>query len=1192
MHYFKICTALLFVLTALLAAIPSAHARTCTWTGEGDGVFWSDPDNWDDTSGNPCEPGAGDTAIISAGTVELASGRTVNELQLGGGLLIDVSATLVVNYLFLDGSGSIGGDGDVEVDQQANFSGGTISVSITLPSDSNNSCGSGSLYIEEDNTLTNNGTLSGSCTIVLRAGTTIDNYGVIEDGVSISVEGALDNGQEEVTPYPIVNNKLDATMWTGTNAILNNEGTVEVTPDGFIELSGGGTSNGIFIVPAETSPNDGIDNAVLRFSERFGITPHDLTGATIQGGGTVEFKDFRAPLTLTNATYDLSGAPEALTSISGATVTFPAGMTFGGLGQKLYLNEDDGQPGVLTVDHDASVRELRMDSPSGAIAELGGTGTFTVTTFLDFDGVVREKALTFGPGVVPTDGNIARINNIDLTDGATVVNDGILGSETTGAGRIRMEEGTSWTNNGTVRVATGGDGEGIDTLGTTATLPTFTNNGTLQFIDDGIQDGVLGVDLDNAGTFRLGYGIGTVDNPQVRGGVVNVTGAFANQSGAEIVGTGIMEWADAAQVTNDGRVAPGHSVDPTGILEISNFVMSALASLDLDLVGGAVDDEDELRATGTIALDGTLNVTLDDVPLDTYILVGDNFSTTEQQISGTFAQTTIAPSGYTTSLDYNENGTNDSVTLAVTGTPYPLLDRSATDLDFRDAEVSGTETIEIENVGSGTLTLSGATLSGADATRFDVVQPGFPVNLNTGETVEVAVQVVGPATSGSISAQLDLAHNGDADGDATTTVPVLADQITNPNFGEEAGYFFANSTFFSEDAPSQPTFDWVDIASTGTDRIGSLADESVIGPFNLGFTFRFFDQDYTEYWISSNGWISFTDPGSDAESFNDRIPDTDAPNALVAWFWDDLDPSDTDVTGRHLYTQATTVNRTDAYVITFERYPESGADADGWITGQIVLTAGADAATNGSIKLQYREHGASIDLDDATVGIENASGNAGLEYRYDDHGGPLFSSPIAVEIGPDATALPVELTTFDATQSDSEVHLNWATASETNNAGFAVERKLDNGSFAQIGFVEGAGTTARPRRYQFADAEVPFTAETLTYRLKQIDTDGTATYSAPVALQRQAPQQLVLHPAAPNPVRNQTTLRYELPQTGPVRIAVYDMLGRRVSTLVNEQQSAGRNEVMFNARQLPSGTYFVHLRATGRTLTKRLTVVR
>ena len=1170
------------MLTALLVAAPSAHARTCTWTGGGDGVFWSDADNWQDTSGNPCVPGAGDTAIIS-GSLELTSSRTVNELQLTGTLTIDEDVALIINYLILD-SGSIGGDGEVEVDQEADFSGGTISVTITLPSDSNNSCGS-SLRIGSGNTFTNNGTLSGSCFIDMEAGTTIDNYGVIEVGVSIRVVGALDNGQEEVTPYPVVNNKPGATMRTGTNAIFNNEGTVDLQPPRSAEFSGGGTSNGTFIVPAETSPDDGRDNARLEFGERFGITPHDLTGATIEGGGTVVFDKFRSPIVLTNATYDLSGAPEARTRIFGADVTFPASMTFGGLGEKLYLSEEDGRPGILTVDHDVSVRELRMNSPSGAVAELGGSGTLTVTTFLDVDGIIREKAATFGPGVAMGN-DLADIDNLDLTGGATVVNEGDIGD----TNRIRMAEGTSWTNDGSLRVARGpgSDGVGIDALGSPSTRPTFTNNGTLQFV--GSTTAVLGVDLDNAGTLRLGFDDRDIDNSSNRG-AANVTGVFTNRSGAEIVGAGFLGWVDAAQVTNDGRVAPGNSVDPTGSLSITDFVMGASATLDLDLLSGAAAERDIVPATGTIELDGTLNVTLGDTPLGTYNLIGSNSSSNDVQISGTFSQVNVTPSGYTTSLNYEENGTEDNVTLDITATPYPLLAASPSDFDFRDAEVSDVETVEIENVGSGTLTLSGATLSGAEATRFNVLQPGFPVDLNTGETVEIAVQVTGPATGGSVSARLDLAHNGDDDGMETTAIPIEADQITNPNFGEEAGYFFANSTFFSDDAPSQPTFDWVDISSMGTDRIGSLSDESVIGPFSLGFTFRFFDQDYTEYWISSNGWISFTNPGGDAESFNDRIPDTDAPNALVAWFWDDLDPSETNVTGRHLYTHPTTVNGTDAHVITFERYPEAFADADGWITGQIVLTAGADATTNGSIKLQYQEHGPSIDLEGATVGIEDASGNAGLEYRHDDRGGPLFSSPLAVEIGPDATALPVELTTFDATHSDSGVRLNWATASEANNAGFAVERKLDSGSFAQIGFVEGAGTTATSRRYQFADAEVPFTAATLTYRLKQIDTDGTATYSAPVELDRRAPQQLVLHPAAPNPVRTQTTLRYELPQAGPVRITVYDMLGRRVSTLVNETQSAGRNEVTVRADQLSSGTYLLRLHTDAGVRTQKMIVV-
>ncbi|WP_169577871.1 T9SS type A sorting domain-containing protein [Salisaeta longa] len=1150
MRYAKTCAVFVVLLFVAMATASPAEARTCTWTGQGDGVFWSDPDNWDDASGDPCTPGAGDTAIIN-GSVELASGRTVNELQLAGTLTIDGGATLIVNYLFLD-TGSISGDGDVEVDQQADFSGGTISVAITLPSDSNNSCGT-RLRIGEGNTFTNNGTLSGSCFVDMEAGTTIDNYGVIEAGVSISVVGALDNGQEEVTPYPIVNNKVDATMRAGTNAIFNNAGTVEVPPGNTVMFSGGGTSNGTFIVPTETTPDDGVEIAALRFTEQFGITPHDLTGALIQGGGRVQFQDFRSPIALTDVTYDLSGAPEAETLITEAEVTFPASMTLVDVGKTLFIYDEDAtEDEAAIIEHDIALATLQTQGGT-----LGGSGAVTVSdAFQVTRGTIDNRTVTID-GV----GSFGSSGTISLTGGASVTNNVDLQ-----VGTVTMADATAWINNATLTV----DGNGFPTVGSFTTPPVVTNNGRVVF-DFG--DYSLGADWTNNGELRL---LGTV----------TATGAFTNATSGIVSGTGQLDWSGATTVTNDGTFAPGRPGFPYARLQVvGDFVMSPNATLDIEGAAGS-GTVDELEVNGAVGLDGTLDLTLDDVPLGSYEIVTLNFATSET-ITGTFAQVAV-PSGYTANMRY----ATDAVTLDITETPYPLLDRSPLDIDFGDAEVSAIERIEIENVGSGTLTLSGASLSGADAARFDVVQPSFPVDLSTGQTVDVAVQVVGPETSGSVSATLDLAHDGDGDGSATTSVPVVADQIVNPNYGQAAGYFFANSTFFSDEAPSQPTFDWIDISSTGIDRIGALSDNSVIGPFDLGFTFRFFGQDYTQYWISSNGWIAFSDPGGEAESFNSIIPDADAPNALVAWFWDDLDPSDTDVTGRHLYVQTTTVNGVDAHVITFEHYPEHGADADGWITAQVVLLAGPDASTNGAIKLQYKAHGASIYLEGATVGIENASGGNGLQYRYDNTGGPLFGSPLAVQIGPDATALPVELTTFDAAQTDAGVRLTWQTAAEQNNAGFAVERRVDGGAFTAVGFVDGAGTTNRPRRYRFTDDAVPYAAERLTYRLKQVDTDGAATYSDVVEVQLDAPERFALHGNYPNPVAQQTTIRYALPRAADVHLAVYDVLGRRVAILANEQQPAGRKEVVFDARQLASGIYFVRLHTNRQTRTQKLMVVR
>ena len=68
------------------------------------------------------------------------------------------------------------------------------------------------------------------------------------------------------------------------------------------------------------------------------------------------------------------------------------------------------------------------------------------------------------------------------------------------------------------------------------------------------------------------------------------------------------------------------------------------------------------------------------------------------------------------------------------------------------------------------------------------------------------------------------------------------------------GYFFANSLAIC--SPDMPIFNWVDISATGTDVIGSLADDNLIGPFPIGFTFTYFGTDYTQFYISSNGWIT------------------------------------------------------------------------------------------------------------------------------------------------------------------------------------------------------------------------------------------------------------------------------------------------------------------------------------------------
>jgi hypothetical protein len=201
-------------------------------------------------------------------------------------------------------------------------------------------------------------------------------------------------------------------------------------------------------------------------------------------------------------------------------------------------------------------------------------------------------------------------------------------------------------------------------------------------------------------------------------------------------------------------------------------------------------------------------------------------------------------------------------------------------------------------------------------------------------------------------------------------------------------------------------------------------------------------------------------------------------------------------------------------------------------------------------------------------------------------------------LGDDSNPLPVEFAAFDVTRSDNSVLLQWATVSERQNAGFEVQRRRSdapNGGWKEIGFVESTavgGTTVESQSYRFADTDLPFEADSLTYRLRQVDIDGGATMSDPVVVAMNAPETLVLHGAAPNPVRGQATLRYEVPEQTSVRIDLFDVLGRRVTTLVNRKEVAGRQTTTFDASRLSSGTYFVRLQSDGAVRTEQITVVR
>jgi len=186
---------------------------------------------------------------------------------------------------------------------------------------------------------------------------------------------------------------------------------------------------------------------------------------------------------------------------------------------------------------------------------------------------------------------------------------------------------------------------------------------------------------------------------------------------------------------------------------------------------------------------------------------------------------------------------------------------------------------------------------------------------------------------------------------------------------------------------------------------------------------------------------------------------------------------------------------------------------------------------------------------------------------------------------------PVELTTFTATLNRTKVSLNWQTATELNNQGFEIQRKFENSDWATIGFRTGKGTTTEPNSYFYEDDISEISATKLLYRLKQIDFDGTISYSDEVEVITQ-PFDYALLQNYPNPFNPVTIIKYEVPQVSNVKIEVFDLLGRVIKVLVDEQKTAGRYEIKFDASSLASGIYYYRIKANEFVQTKKMMLIK
>jgi hypothetical protein len=209
-------------------------------------------------------------------------------------------------------------------------------------------------------------------------------------------------------------------------------------------------------------------------------------------------------------------------------------------------------------------------------------------------------------------------------------------------------------------------------------------------------------------------------------------------------------------------------------------------------------------------------------------------------------------------------------------------------------------------------------------------------------------------------------------------------------------------------------------------------------------------------------------------------------------------------------------------------------------------------------------------------------------------GGLTVEAPGSVFAASDLSfCFPVEAFTADV--AGGAVRLVWETRDRESDR-FIVERSTDGRTFRAVGEVLPADRVAESadgtRRFAFSDP-LPDTP-LLYYRVRQRGAGAPDRLSGSLKLGRGADGGLLASIVGntPNPFRDETTVSFELGEAGDVLLTVWDVSGARVETLVSGAMPAGRHAVRFDARDLPSGVYFVQLQTAGVRLTHKLTLSR
>ncbi len=225
-----------------------------------------------------------------------------------------------------------------------------------------------------------------------------------------------------------------------------------------------------------------------------------------------------------------------------------------------------------------------------------------------------------------------------------------------------------------------------------------------------------------------------------------------------------------------------------------------------------------------------------------------------------------------------------------------------------------------------------------------------------------------------------------------------------------------------------------------------------------------------------------------------------------------------------------------------------------------------------------------------TIDVSFLAGNPNVAFRFVFRSdGSINAAGLAIDdfqiSGPGNSPLPVEMLSFTGKAENERNLLYWSTATESNNAGFEVQRSASGFDWENIGFVGGNGNSVVTRSYYFQDNNI--TSNLYYYRLKQIDFNGKFAYTKTISIARKSSTSLPVASLFPNPMTDFLIVEFTEKLSDEVSFELIDLNVKTVFS-ANHPSAQSSYKIDFSALYLPKGTYILKASSKGKYFIKKV----